>query len=239
MAITADLTKIVPLQLVSCKIVNYSGRGGWLLKEFLLGKENLKSLHLGCKGDDITIPDSAIKSRERLPAVKELVLCGYSWDHSPTTAVRFWNWTKITHLELRRVPIVPFLETVKPEHLVNLRTFKTDGCCPKGFSTSEGCHLLCELLWHIKALENLSISLRFEGEDVKEKLIHVISYHGTTLRSLELEQERDMSSTIYHIPSHPMHINYVDTLKDWLTSVVEMTLDNAIIQVEKQVSMIQ
>ncbi len=37
----------------------------------------------------------------------------------------------------------------------------------------------------IKALENLSISLHFEGEDLKENLVRDISHHGMSLRSLD------------------------------------------------------
>ncbi len=238
------LTKLDPLQLVSCKIIQYSDGPDMLefgspLKEFLLGKENLEILHLACRGYDDAVPDDAIRSYERMPAVKELVLCGYSWNHSPTTAVRFWNWSRITHLELRRVPIVPFLATVTPEHLVNLRTFKTDGCCPDDFSMVEGCYLLCGLLCGIKALENLSMSLNFEGEDLKAKLVRAISHHRTSLRSLEFGEQRNMNCTLFHIPSHPTQINYVAALKLWLTNVVELSLDNATIQAEKQVSMTQ
>lgn len=46
-----------------------------------------------------------------------------------------------------------------------------------------------------------------------------------------------MNGAIFHIPSHPTQINCVPALKLWLTNVVELSLDNATIQVMNQVSM--
>ena len=243
MAAALLLSKLNPLQLVSCKIMDYSkgSEGCSPVKKLLLGKENLETLHLACTARDHAIPENETQPNERMPAVKELVLRDYKWNHSPTTAVKFWNWSKITHLELCRVPLVPFLTTVKPEHLIHLRTFKTDGFCPDTHLTNGRCSLLCELLYGIKALENLSMSLRWKGvdENMKEQLVRAISRHGTSLRYLEFGEQKDFSELIIHIPSNPTQMNYVAELKLWLTNVVELTLDNATIQIEKQVSMTQ
>lgn len=47
-----------------------------------LGRENLKILHLACTCPGVTVSDDAILPSERMPAVKELVLDGYMWNHS-------------------------------------------------------------------------------------------------------------------------------------------------------------
>ncbi len=242
MANAMHLSMLNPRQLVSCKILNYFERSQTRspLKQFLLGKENLETLHLNCTGIDVALTENKIQSSERMPAVKELVLRGYHWNHSPVTAVQFWNWSRITHLELWRVPIMPFLATVKPEHLIHLRTFKTDGFCPgDAHLRNDVCSLLCELLYAIKALEDLSISLLWRGVDEKWKqhLVRAISRHGTSLRYLEFEAQRYYEQLIIHVPSNPTQMNYVAELR--LTNVVELSLDNATIQVEKMVSMAQ
>ena len=235
------LSIINPAQLNSCHIINYSPSSEeWSpVQNFLVGKENLAVLHLTCTGPGVVIPDDVIHPYERMPAVKELVLDGYMWNHSPANAVRFWNWSRITHLELRRVPIIPFLATVTPEHLIHLRTFKTDGFNPEVLFKFEGCEFLIRLLHGIKALKNLSISLHIDriNEALKENLVRAISRHGKSLRSLEFgEQEEDTSPLLMHVPTHPTQMNYVAALKSWLTNVMELSLDTTTIEVEKQVN---
>ena len=230
-----------PLRLVSCEIVNYSVSSDDRspLQDFLLGRENLERLHLTCIGPGINVSDNAIYPHERMPAIKELVLDGYMWNHSPATAVRFWNWSRITHLELRMVPIIPFLTTVTPEHLTNLRTFKIDGFCPEILFKFEGCEFLIRLLHGIKALEDLSIFLHIDriDEDLKEKLVHAISRHGRSMRSLEFRDRKTATSRlIMHVPTLPKQMKYVAELQSWLTNVVELSLDTTTIEVEKQVS---
>ena len=235
------LSIINPAQLNSCQIVNYSQPSElWSpVKHFLLGKENLAVLHLTCTGPGIVISDDTIHPYERMPAVKELILDGYMWNHSPANAVRFWNWSRITHLELRRVPIIPFLSTVTPEHLVHLRTFKTDGFNPEILLKAEGCEYLIRLLNGIKALQNLSIFLHIDrtDEDLKETLVRAISRHGKSLRSLEFgEPKEDTSRFLMHVPTPPTQIDYVAELKSWLSNVVELSLDTTTMKVEKQVN---
>ena len=238
---TQLLSAVNSLQLVHCEIVNYSNSSAdrTPIQDFLLGKEKLEILHLTCTGSGVTVSDDAIQPYERMPAVKELVLDGYMWNHSPETAVRFWNWSRITHLELRMVPIIPFLATVTPEHLTNLRTLKVDGFCPEVVFKSEGCEFLIRLLDGIKALEHLNIFLHIDriDEDLKEKLVHAISRHGRSLRSLEFRERKTATSRlIMHVPTLPKQMKYVAELKSWLTNVVELSLDNTTIEVEKQVS---
>lgn len=242
MATALQLSSLNPLQLVSCKISRYNedrtdSRSS--LKQLLLGKENLETLHLECAGQEVSVRDSQIKSSERMPAVKELYLCGYNWIHSPVTAVQFWNWTKITHLNLRRVSMVPFLETVKSEHLINLRTFKTDGYCRGGPPVwNQVCSLLCELLYGIKALENLELCLCWRGVDEKwkEQLVGAISGHGRSLRYLTFGEGENFNTRLRHTRSNPTKMNYVAELGFWLANLVELTLDNQTLQVEKMVS---
>ena len=90
------LTKLDPLQLVSCKIINYPydphlSKLGSELKEFLLGKENLETLHLTCTGYDDAIPNNGTQSHERMPAVKEMVSCRKGSASNPHSHFRCHN----------------------------------------------------------------------------------------------------------------------------------------------------
>ena len=210
------LDKLNPLQLVSCKIFNYFevSEDFSPAKKLLLGKENLEILHLYCTGRDFAVPQDGTQPHERMPAVRDLLLRNYSWNHSPETAVRFWDWSRITHLELWRVPLVPFFATVEPEHLTQLQTLKTDGYCPEFHLKNGLCSLLCELLYKIKALENVSISMDWKGvdENWKKSLVQMISCHGKSLRYIEFGEQMDLSEVIIHIPSNPTQMNYVAEL---------------------------
>ena len=235
------LSNIYQPQLVSCKIVGYSvtSNDRSPLQDVFLGRDSLKILHLTCAGPGVMVSDDAILVSDRMPAIKELVLDGYMWSHSPATAVNFWNWSRITHLELRRVPIIPFLETVTPEHLIHLRTFKTDGFCPEIVFKFEGYKLVIRLLHEIKALKNLSISLHVDhiDEDLKNNLVRAISRHGRSLLSLEIgEQREDTNPLVLHLPTPPAPMVYVALLKSCLTNVVELSLETTTIKVEKQVN---
>ena len=83
------LSKLNPLCQVSCKIYKYCERSelGSVLRQFLLGKDNLATLHLDCASPEVTIPDGWLHSHECMLALKELVLRSYNWNHSAATSV--------------------------------------------------------------------------------------------------------------------------------------------------------
>ena len=56
--------------------------------------------HRAMPGVEVCVPDNQVKFSEGLPAVKELHLRGYNWILFLVTAAHFWNWTRITHLDL-------------------------------------------------------------------------------------------------------------------------------------------
>lgn len=128
-----DFSSLPPTRLVSLKIhgalyrqLNQVGR---TLKNTLLECDQMKVLHLLDVRSGSRFMDEKIGQSERLPAVEDLFLQGYFWLHSPDIATSFWNWSRLTSLRLEKVFIVNFLETVSPEHLVQLRSLVTDGHC--------------------------------------------------------------------------------------------------------------
>lgn len=124
-------------------------------------------------------PQSA--TGERLPALQELVLDGYGWSHSNWAAVNFWDWSNITHLELRNTQVDRFLRTVPLQYLSGLRNLITDS----GAQVDRGVgrdRLLCSLVRQTSCLEELRVKYDVE----KSELLSAIARNGSCLRSLEL-----------------------------------------------------
>ncbi|MCJ1458230.1 hypothetical protein MMC28_008601 [Mycoblastus sanguinarius] len=183
-----------PSETISFKVAEWSSRcappppinierfNKYLVKKSILGRPILEILHLVSEDDCVSIDDRDIEGNDRLPPLKELVLKGYDWKHSPEVAITFWDWSRITYLDLRRVPICKFLQTVGAEHLLQLRTFMTDGyCAEREQEQAQATVLMCNLVSQIRSLERLSLTLSMGSECVS-----AILERGQNLHSLEL-----------------------------------------------------
>lgn len=128
-----DYNFLPPTRLASLKLHGVLRRRfhqvGRTLKNTLLQCDRVEVLHLLDVQSGSRFMDKDIGTSDRLPAVEELFLQGYFWLHSASIATSFWNWSKLTSLRLEKVFIVNFLETVPPEHLLQLRSLITDGHC--------------------------------------------------------------------------------------------------------------
>ena len=237
---------LLPSQIVSCKVVEwYKGlvvpdTAALILKALILNKPALETLHLTSQDDSAKIPDHTVTVDERLSTVKELVLHGYNWKHSPTIAITFWNWTNITYLELMRVPIIPFLRTVTPDHLLQLRTFITDSHCDEIMEDrDEANDLLCNLVSQIRALERLE--MKSELESLKQicrvsrtKCVFAIATQWKSLRSLNLQGYEAKYADAPEFGFWEWKKDLL-ALRSWCTNLIELTLDDAILAVEKKV----
>lgn len=172
--------------LTSCTVDHCRPSDVLFLKKVLLESPELEDLSLTWSIRSPHFLNWNIRDGERLPPVRKLVLRGIDWHLSPLSAVTFWDWSRISHLELYVVPIVRFLRTVKPEHLPNLRTFMTDSWCSRSSpSTHERTQLLCNFAKGIQSLERLA--MRCEAEDNKvPQYIEAVTEHASTLRSLHI-----------------------------------------------------
>ena len=151
------------------------------LKTFLLQCHQLKVLHLLNREFFKSFKDEEIELSERLPPLEELFLGGYVWRHSPRIATSFWNWSRLTSLRLEKVSIIPFLESVSPENLLQLRSLVTDGHCRDPADYSEATKLMIELVMAIKSLETLKLVC-----SVNMFPLDAIQKHGPGLRHLQL-----------------------------------------------------
>jgi len=171
-----------PLQLHSCKTVAWCTKKYAKNKALFLQAPNLKTLHLINKNLPSTrISNSNINKKDRLPPLEELKLVNYDWSHSPRKAVSFWNWSQLVRLQLFKVHIVLFLQTVPPQHL-KLQEFTTDDWRCTHAEGKEATRLICGLLTNIVALQRIDLIC-----DVAEQAwVDAVCKHGPTLRTLQL-----------------------------------------------------
>ena len=62
----------------------------------------------------------------RMPALEELALRSYDWDHDARETAARWDFSRLRALRLVDVPAVPFLEAVPPASLAEF-TLSGDG----------------------------------------------------------------------------------------------------------------
>lgn len=153
------------------------------LKRGLLLSQNLETLHLtggtsGLERRRTWIPDRLVLAGERLPAIKELVLHNYDWRHSSDNAVKFWDFIRVTHLELKGVSMHRFLSTIPPQHLLQVKTLILEDLCDT--YTVGVTSKMRDLMSKIHALETLLMKY------IVRKTLPSVLKHGATLRSLEL-----------------------------------------------------
>lgn len=115
----------------------------------------------------------------KFPPFKELVLETRNWPFTSLNA-QLWDWSRITHLELKKVPIIPFLQTMTSNFRL-LQSFKSDGLCEKE-ERIEASQLLIKLLNGIDGLENLVLTCLVRQRGI----IAAIAKQGPSLRSLRL-----------------------------------------------------
>ncbi|KAI1633421.1 hypothetical protein F4809DRAFT_652563 [Biscogniauxia mediterranea] len=83
------------------------------LKRLLLACPRLETLHYHDRGQGGRF---SFAPGERLPALTELSLRSYDWDHGPAAAREHWDFSRLRRLSLVDVPAGPFLAAVVPAH---------------------------------------------------------------------------------------------------------------------------
>ena len=176
--------------LTSCKIAAWESPQYPLIREFLFERPSVQELHLihgkcwNFEGgrpridvrDDWTFKD--------LPALKTLIIEGYDWNHSPWESCNLWNWSGISHLELRHVEVHKFLCHVPHQDLSGLRVFieKQHSADSNERQRERKTELLCSLIRHTTALEQLEIECHTQDSDI----VSSIAQNGSHIRTLSL-----------------------------------------------------
>ncbi len=174
-------------QFASLKFVEWDEYSYQYVSPLLLGNARLKTLHIAGKYNGTVIAERDIEDHHRLPPIEELSLQNYVWDHSPPIIYHFWNWTNLTSLELKRVPILQFLHTVPATHLMQLQVFRTDGLCLNKSDWCEATQSLSDLISQISGLHELSLTCNVGDESCVLSILE----HGPTLHTLELRSYHD------------------------------------------------
>ena len=143
------------------------------LRHLIISNSELRTLHLTSSHSDVRTSAALFFQGDQLPAVRELVLHGCDWFHLK------WNLSNIAYLDLQKVFILPFMQSVERGALRQLRTFITDGTCSPR-EESQATDLICELIGQIHALEKLSITVK------SRDCVREIVKHGSTLHTLEV-----------------------------------------------------
>lgn len=145
------------------------------LRHLIISNSELRTLHLTSSHSDVRTSAALFFQGDQLPAVRELVLHGCDWFHLK------WNWSNIAYLDLQKVFILPFMQSVERGALRQLRTFMTDGTCSLG-EESQATDLISELIGQIHALEKLYITVKLSSRDCVREIVK----HGSTLHTLEV-----------------------------------------------------
>ncbi|KAI1493215.1 hypothetical protein F5X96DRAFT_689171 [Biscogniauxia mediterranea] len=94
------------------------------LKRLLLACPRLETLHYHDRGQGGRF---AFAPGERLPALTELSLRSYDWDHDPAAARAHWDFSRLRRLSLVDVPAGPFLAAVSPGLGARLESLRCEG----------------------------------------------------------------------------------------------------------------
>ena len=195
-----EVHRLPKLHLVSLKISGWfsswqdslKGRAvSTAFKSILVSSPDLQTLHLISSPRLARLPVIALEDNEKLPAIRELVLHGYYWSPNKPHPLNCWDWSNITHLDLKRVSIVKFGQVATPEHMQQLQVFMTDGYCSSG-EESIATGLICRFLNKIAALEKLSITVDLSKRDCVREIIK----HGATLHTLEVHKYANVSDRV-------------------------------------------
>lgn len=150
------------------------------LKTLLLQANNLRTLHYAGRGQGTNFQ---LEGDERLPALTNLYLQSYDWNHSADCVRRHWDFSQIRSLRLVSMPIFEFLDAVEFNDLSNLHTLHVDDfSAHRSDKRIEATRHLSTLIGsHIRALEVLEITCH-----TQDFSLDAILQHGQTLRELRI-----------------------------------------------------
>ena len=172
--------------LISCKFARSQKYELPIIRELLFERPSLQELHLvdgRSPWSGWTRPTNEVQKDsifKHLPALKVLIIDGNDWDHSTWENANLWNWSNITHLELRNVIVDMFLHYVPPQCLSGLKVFIAQPSLDdyRIHSTPS----LCSLMKNTTVLQKLEIRC----ETQKSEIVSLIARNGMHIRTLSL-----------------------------------------------------
>ena len=150
------------------------------LKHLILSCPRLEEFHYQDRGQGTRF---RFDQGERMPALKDLVLKSYDWNHTRNDVLQHWDFSRLTSLELISVPSFNFLKSVPFSNFANLRNLNVqDYSVHLPDRRYEATRELCTLVHgHIRALESLLLTCHVEAF-----LLDSIIRHSASLQVLSL-----------------------------------------------------
>lgn len=210
--------------LVSGKIAAWERRELPRIRELLFERPGLRELHL-LHGTYVNMasmrPRIRVHEETYLPALKTLIIDGYDWNYTQWEMSNLWNWSKITHLELKNVQAIEFLQHVPPQELAGLKIFIEK--CDSNYEESKQerkSKLLCDLVRHTTALEELKIHC----ETQKSEIVSSLARYCSHLRTLRLRCFRPYHESYWTA----LTLNQLDTIGSNCPHLMEIEVDVAL-----------
>ena len=206
--------------LVSCRIAAWEQRELPTIRELLFERPRLQELHL-LHGRYVNTASLRPKievdedqNTKCLPALKTLVIDGYDWNHSQWEIPNLWNWSNITHLELKSVQAIELLQHV--QDLSGLKIF-IEECYStyQEWNHERKSKLLCRLVRHTTALEELKINCETQNSEIVSALARNCSH----LRTLRLRG---------FYPYRELTLDQLDTIGSNCPHLMELEVDVAL-----------
>ncbi|CAG9946457.1 unnamed protein product [Clonostachys rosea f. rosea IK726] len=151
------------------------------LKNLLLKSSRLETLQYEDRGQGTRFafqsPD------ERMPALIDLSLTSYDWQHSAEDVKQHWDFSRLRTLGLISVPIFNFLSTVPFQDLRSLRELRVDDWSSHMLDRRlEATQMLSQLIGnHIHALDTLEVTCHIKHFDLQS-----LRGHSKSLQRLKL-----------------------------------------------------
>ncbi|CAM1501600.1 Fc.00g035840.m01.CDS01 [Cosmosporella sp. VM-42] len=131
------------------------------LKHLLLQSPRLQTLHYEDRGQGTSF---VLGSNERMPAITNLRMRSYNWNHTGEDVRRHWDFSRIESLELVSVPLYNFLASVPFDDFWNLHALRVEDYSAhlpdRRHEATGGLYLLVKN--YIQALEVLDITCHTE-----------------------------------------------------------------------------
>ena len=198
----SDFENFPNSNLVSCRIAAWEKREFPMIREWLSERPRLEELHF-LRGRYVTSwlrPKNEVRENQNtkcLPALKTLIIYGYESRNSQWEISNLWNWSNITHLELVNVQAIELLHHVPPQDLAGLKIFIEKSYLNYEESTfKRKTELLCSLVRHTTALEELKIKCETHKSDIVSALARSCSH----LRTLSLRSFRPYREPLWICP---------------------------------------
>ena len=161
------------------------------------------------------------------PTLRKLIIDGYDWKHSLQEVCSLWDWSTITHLELRNAQYVNFLRLIPSQTFSRLKVF-IEQCIENSFGSQHEMKsgILCRLIKDTMTLEELGIRCDTRSSNI----VSSIARKGSHLRILNLRCFR-LPNTIGWMP---LTNDQLEKIRSGCPQMMELEVDLSWLTIEHE-----